>query len=72
MPFDSCKAKDRVLFYGTGQGFDTARPKRIPMQYEGVAYKDPRWIHLADLNNDGREDLVVANGYITGPDLKDL
>jgi hypothetical protein len=27
---------------------------------------------FADLNNDGREDLLVANGYITGEDTKDL
>jgi hypothetical protein len=48
-----------IFFYGTGQGFDTARPERIPMQYGGVAYKDPRWIHLADLNNDHWLDLLV-------------
>ena len=48
-----------IFFYGTGQGFDTAHPKRIRMEYEGVAYKDPRWIHLADLNNDEWLDLVV-------------
>jgi hypothetical protein len=27
---------------------------------------------LADLNNDGWEDIVVANGYITGDDADDL
>jgi hypothetical protein len=27
---------------------------------------------FVDLNNDGREDLVVANGFITGEDTKDL
>ncbi|MBP88320.1 MAG: hypothetical protein CMJ64_16660 [Planctomycetaceae bacterium] len=27
---------------------------------------------FADLNNDGREDLLVANGYVTGPDTDDL
>ena len=48
-----------IFFYGTGQGFGTVRPIRIPMRYEGVTYKDPRWIHLADLNNDQWLDLVV-------------
>ena len=27
---------------------------------------------FADLNNDGLEDLLVANGFITGEDTKDL
>lgn len=27
---------------------------------------------FADLNNDGREDILVANGYVTGPDTGDL
>ncbi len=48
-----------LIFYGTAQGFDTANPKRIRMEYEGVLYKEPRWIYLADLNNDGWLDLFV-------------
>ena len=28
--------------------------------------------HFADINNDGWEDLVVANGYITQEDPRDL
>jgi len=48
-----------VFFYGSANGFNTASPKRIPMRYEGVRYKDPRWIYLADLNNDQWLDLVV-------------
>jgi hypothetical protein len=34
-----------------------------------------RWAwgsRFVDLNNDGWEDLVVANGYITQPDPGDL
>ena len=34
-----------------------------------------RWAwgsRFADLNNDGWDDLVVANGYITQPDAGDL
>ena len=27
---------------------------------------------FVDLNNDGWEDLVVANGFVTGPDTTDL
>ncbi|MBI3920108.1 MAG: VCBS repeat-containing protein [Armatimonadetes bacterium] len=50
---------DLLIFYGTAQGFDTANPQRIRMEHDGVVYKEPRWIYLADLNNDGWLDLVV-------------
>lgn len=48
-----------VIFYGTPAGFDTEHPVRIRLEYEGVVYKESRWIYLADLNNDGWLDLVV-------------
>ena len=48
-----------VIFYGTAEGFDTDHPMRIPMEHDGVVYTEPRWIYLADLNNDGWLDLVV-------------
>ena len=48
-----------VFFYGSEHGFDTERPVRLQLSYEGVVYKDPRWIYLADLNNDQWLDLVV-------------
>ena len=48
-----------LIFYGTAEGFDTENPVRIHMEHEGVLYRDPRWIYLADLNNDGWLDLVV-------------
>ena len=39
----------------------------------GVALGRWSWSSLfADLNNDGWEDLLVANGYISGPDKDDL
>ena len=56
---------DLLIFYGasadpaTGLCFDTANPQRIRMEYEGVVYNEPRWIYLADLNNNGWLDLVV-------------
>ena len=58
---------DLLIFYGsaadpaTGRGlcFDTANPQRIRMEHEGVVYNEPRWIYLADLNNNGWLDLVV-------------
>ena len=50
---------DLLIFYGTADGFDTAHPDRIRMEHDGVLYKDPRWIYLADLDNDGWLDLVV-------------
>ena len=48
-----------LIFYGTADGFDTANPTRIRLEKDGVTYKDPRWIYLADLNNTGWLDLVV-------------
>ncbi|MCW5852123.1 MAG: VCBS repeat-containing protein, partial [Anaerolineae bacterium] len=48
-----------LVFYGTADGFDTAHPQRIHLEYEGVVYAEPRWITLADLDNDGWLDLVV-------------
>jgi len=48
-----------LVFYGSEHGFETDNPVRIYMEYEGVVYKEPRWIYLADLNNDGWLDLVV-------------
>lgn len=48
-----------LVFYGTARGFDTAKPQRIRMEHEGVLYSEPRWVYLADLNNDGWLDLVV-------------
>ncbi len=56
---------DLLLYYGaaadpaTGLCFDTANSQRIRMEYEGVVYNEPRWIYLADLNNNGWLDLVV-------------
>ncbi|MBI2192965.1 MAG: VCBS repeat-containing protein [Planctomycetes bacterium] len=50
---------DLLIFYGTADGFDTAHPCRIRLEHGGVVYREPRWIYLADLNNDGWLDLVV-------------
>ena len=50
---------DIVIFYGGQDGFDAGRTERIRLEYEGVVYKDPRWIFLVDLNGDGWLDLVV-------------
>jgi hypothetical protein len=27
---------------------------------------------LADINNDSREDILAANGFVTGPEAEDL
>ena len=56
---------DLLIFQGTavdpetGLCFDTANPQHIRMEYDGVTYNEPRWIYLADLNNNGWLDLVV-------------
>jgi len=48
-----------LIFYGSPGGWDVEQPARIWMEHEGVLYKEPRWVHLADLNNDGYLDLIV-------------
>ena len=50
---------DLLFFYGNEKGFDTKNPVRLKMEYDGVVYNEPRWLYLADLNNDGWLDLFV-------------
>ena len=47
------------IFMGTAAGLDLSNPTRIRVEHEGVLYDDPRWLYLADLNNNGWLDLVV-------------
>lgn len=61
-------ARGNTLFRNTGDGtfHDVS---------ENAAVTMGRWSwgsKFVDVNNDGREDLFVANGYITGPDTDDL
>ncbi|MBV7336710.1 VCBS repeat-containing protein [Chloroflexi bacterium TSY] len=48
-----------LFFYGSATGFDAANPTRLLMEHQGERFQEPRWIYLADLNNDGYLDLVV-------------
>lgn len=50
---------DILVLYGTANGFNTDNPVKIRLEHEGIVYSEPRWIYLADLNNDGWLDLVV-------------
>ncbi|MFH1567597.1 MAG: VCBS repeat-containing protein, partial [Gemmatimonadota bacterium] len=50
-----------LIFHGTAAGFDTAHPERLRLERDGVVYREPRWICLADLNNDGWLDLFVPD-----------
>ena len=52
---------DLVVFYGTAEGFDTDNPQRIHLERDGVVHDEPRWICLADLNNNGWLDLFVPD-----------
>lgn len=57
--FASIGSPNLVIYYGTKEGFDVANPQFIHMELDGEIYSDPRWIYLADLNNDGWLDLFV-------------
>ncbi|MFC1526343.1 FG-GAP repeat domain-containing protein [Candidatus Latescibacterota bacterium] len=50
-----------LVFHGTPDGFDTAHPDRIRLERDGVVYREPRWICLADLDHDGWLDLFVPD-----------
>lgn len=50
---------DILIFFGNESGFDADNPQRIRIEYDGVVYKEPRWVYLADLNNSGWLDLVI-------------
>ena len=57
--FCSIDIPDLVIIYGTAEGFDVDNPQRLRMERDGIVYNDPRYLCLADLNNDGWLDLVV-------------
>ena len=57
--FVGFRNSELLIFRGGPNGFDVAHPQRIRMEHEGVVYSEPRWIFLADFNNDGWLDLVI-------------
>lgn len=48
-----------LVFNGVPGGFDVERPARLDMTAADPTWKEPRFLYLADLNNDGWLDLVV-------------
>jgi hypothetical protein len=50
---------DLTIYFGSAEGFDINNPTVIRMEHGGIVYDQPRWIYLADLNNNGWLDLVV-------------
>ena len=50
-----------LIFRGGPRGFDTANPRRLRLEFDGVLHSEPRWVYLADLNRDGWLDLVVPD-----------
>lgn len=61
-------ARGNSLFLNSGNG-----TFRDVSESAGVTVGRWAWgSNFADLNNDGREDIVVANGFVTGPATDDL
>ena len=57
--FASIGSPDLLVLYGSAEGFDNDNPHRIHLEHDGVVYDEPRWVCLADLNNNGWLDLFV-------------
>ena len=49
-----------VIFYGSEQGFTSENKVSIKMQDGDKVYSEPRFLSLADLNNDGYLDLIIS------------
>jgi hypothetical protein len=48
------------IFLGTGPGsWNTEKPTRIQLVFDGKVQPEPRWLYLADFNDDSWLDLVV-------------
>ncbi|MEX0643597.1 MAG: VCBS repeat-containing protein [Pirellulales bacterium] len=51
---------EMLVFMGNGPGsWDVDHPQRILLEFDGKVQAEPRWIYLADLNDDSWLDLVV-------------
>lgn len=48
-----------LIFYGGPTGYDVDHPTRLDMTAADRTWREPRFLYLADLNNDGWLDLVV-------------
>lgn len=61
-------ARGNSLFLNQGDGSfrDVSESSRVTLGR--WAWSSP----FVDINNDGREDLIIANGFVTGSDLDDL
>lgn len=57
--FVGFKNPELLVFYGGPEGYDADNPVRIIMEADGEKYDQPRWLYLADLNNNGWLDLFV-------------
>ncbi len=48
------------VFYGSEKGYCEENTVEIRMEENGIVYKEPRFLSLADLNGDGYLDLIVS------------
>ncbi|XAL99501.1 VCBS repeat-containing protein [Phycisphaeraceae bacterium D3-23] len=75
MPEASAAHRDRMLALAQGNTLYRNREGRFTDEGIGAGVAMGRWSWgsvFIDMNNDGWEDLFVANGFITGENLDDL
>ena len=68
-------ARGNTLLMNTGKSPGTNRKQAFSHVSAQAGVEMGRWAwgsRFTDLNNDGWEDIVIANGYITTPDTGDL
>lgn len=66
---------ERVRYLARGNTFLVNQGAKFSEESESSGIINTQWtwsMVLADINNDSREDILAANGFVTGPEAEDL